>query len=68
MLDPFMLAEYSPSINPEHERVQACAWTPKPKPEHHQKHQVLSTKRASSEHVLGPIPTCKYLVLFIIIK
>ena len=29
-----MLAEYSSSINPEHERVRACARTPTSKPEH----------------------------------
>ena len=51
ILDPLMLAEYSPSINPKHEQVRACAQTPKPEPEHHQKH------RASSKHVLGPIPS-----------
>ena len=49
-LYPLMLAEYSSSINPEHERVRACARTPKPEHEHHKK------DRAPSEHVLGPIP------------
>ena len=49
ILDPLMLAEYSPSINPEHERVRACARTPKPEPEHHQKHRVPSEYRASTE-------------------
>ena len=47
-----MLAEYSSSINPEHEQARACARTPKP--EHHKK------DRAPSEHVLGPIPTVKH--------
>ena len=47
ILDTLMLAEYSPSINPEHERVRACARTPKPEPEHHQKHRVPSEHRAS---------------------
>ena len=47
ILDTLMLAEYSPSINPEHKRVRACAQTPKPEPEHHQKHRVPSEHRAS---------------------
>ena len=42
-----MLAEYSSSINPEHERVRACARTPKPEHEHHQKHRAPSEHRAS---------------------
>ena len=56
ILDPLMLAEYSPSINPEHERVRACARTPKPEPEHQQKHQVPREHRASmcSDPSLGP--------------
>ena len=47
MLHPLMLAEYSSSINPKHDQVQACAWTPKPEPEHYQKHQVLSEYQVS---------------------
>ena len=40
-----MLAEYSSSINTEHERARACARTPKP--EHHKKDRAPSEHRAS---------------------
>ena len=55
ILDTLMLAEYSPSINPEHEWVWACSWTPKTWARALLK--TPSTKRASCEHVLGPIPS-----------
>ena len=46
-LYPFMLAEYSSSINPEHERARACARTSNPEHEHHKKDRAPSEHRAS---------------------
>ena len=46
-LYPFMLAEYSSSINPEHERARACAQTSNPEHEHHKKDRAPSEHRAS---------------------
>ena len=42
-----MLAEYSSSIKPEHERAEHVLRL---------QNQSTSTKQAPSEHVLGPIP------------
>ena len=64
ILDTLMLAEYSPSINPEHERVRACARTPKPEPEHHQKHRVPSEHRAS----MCSDPSLDLPILFILVS
>ena len=52
-----MLAEYSPNINPEHGKYEHVLRLQNPSPS-------TIKNRASSEHVLGPIPNLLHLSLF----